>query len=462
MSALTGRWPGSIRFRLTALATVAVAVVLVATAVALVTIQRRQLTANLDGSLEQRADSLAADYAIAVPPTPVNTNDEDRAIQLVAADGRILAATANLAGVEPLPVPLTGDQTQAVWTLRDLPLEDDRYRALARRIDTAEGPALLHVLENSDDLDEALRNLTAALAVGVPGVVALLAAVMWWLTGRTLEPVERIRAEVDAISTTNSGLRIHDPPRDDEIGRLARTMNRMLDRLTEAGERQRRFVADAAHELRTPLTRIRTDVEVDLAQPERADPGATNRAVRDEVDDLQRLIDDLLHLARSDAGRAGGEHRPVDLDDLVMEEIGRARSVADGKAIDATGVSAAHVTGDAGHLGRAIRNLLDNAVAHATSAVTVTLSEGPTGVLLTVADDGPGVAPENQARIFERFSRIDDARARTNGGTGLGLAITRDIVERHGGTVAYDDDETVGARFVVTLPTADDRSRASG
>jgi signal transduction histidine kinase len=229
----------------------------------------------------------------------------------------------------------------------------------------------------------------------------------------------------------------------------------MLDRLDDGAEKQRRFVADAAHELRTPLTRIRTDVEVDLAQPDHADPASSNNAIRDEVIGLQHLIDDLLQLARSDAGSSDAGQRAVDLDDIVLAEIRQQRTVTD-VTLDATRVSAAAVTGNPNQLARAVHNLLTNAVRHANSTVVVTLQERDDHIELTVADNGAGVPPELQGRIFDRFARADDARSRRDGGTGLGLAITKDIIERHDGTIEYDRRSTAGARFVVRLPRRPD------
>ncbi|MDH4278440.1 MAG: ATP-binding protein [Acidimicrobiia bacterium] len=447
----THRRFGSLRFRLTALATIVVAIVLTVTAAALVNVQRRQLTANLDASLEQRADTITAELAEELPDEPFATNDEDRAVQLVDGQGSILATSTNLIGEAALPNPLGPNDAEMFLTRDDLPLEDDTYRVLTRRVDTRAGEAFLHVTENIDDLNGALNKLTTTLLVTVPLVMALLALVIWWLTGRTLGPVDTIRSQVDAISATNSQNRVDVPSRDDEITRLAVTMNRMLDRLDNAARQQRRFVADAAHELRTPLTRIRTDVEVDLSQPDNADPGATNAAVRDEVIELQSLIDDLLHLARSDAGRPLAAHRPVDLDDIVLAEVRQQRTITD-IDIDTSGVSAAHLKGHGDQLARATRNLLSNAVRHANTGVAVTLHERADAIELAIADDGPGVPTEHRDRIFERFARIDGARTRNDGGTGLGLAITKDIIEYHGGTIAYDPSWTSGARFVITLP----------
>jgi signal transduction histidine kinase len=228
-------------------------------------------------------------------------------------------------------------------------------------------------------------------------------------------------------------------------------MNAMLDRVESATARQQRFAADASHELRSPLTRIRAELEVDLAHPEQADLAATHRSVLEDATQLQRLVDDLLHLARVDAGAVSNRREPVDLDDIVLRDARRLR--ADGRVqIDISGVSAAQLRGDADELARAVRNLTDNAVRHATSTVTLTLAEHGGRAVLTVADDGPGIPPAEQERIFERFARLDDARNADTGGTGLGLAITRDIVERHHGTIEIDSDHAPGARFRITLP----------
>ncbi len=441
----------TLRFRLTAVATAAVAVVLTLTAVALLTVQRGQLTATLDASLDRRADTVTAGLDELSPGEPIATDAEDSAVQVVGPGGEVLVASTNLVGAPDIATFGRLDDRRRFWTTDRLPIEDDTYRVMSRDIDTAAGPAVLHVAENSDDLNEAIADLAVALTATVPTVSLLLAGVIWWLTGRTLAPVEAIRAQVAAISTTDSAERIDVEQRDDEITRLAATMNDMLDRLRDASERQRRFVADAAHELRTPITRVRTNVEVDLARPDRADAAATLRAVREEAVGLQDLLDDLLHLARHDAGHGSGRRRPIDLDDIVLDEIARQRNVSD-VSIDAHRVSAAHLWADPDHMARAARNVLANAVRHATSSVTVALTEQRGRIELTVTDDGGGVPDEDRHRIFERFARVDDARARHDGGTGLGLAITREIVEDHGGSITCDAGVGTGARFVITLP----------
>jgi len=304
-----------------------------------------------------------------------------------------------------------------------------------------------------DDVRESTRTLTTLLLITIPVVATTIAALVWWLVGRTLRPVEDIRRNVAEIEASDLDRRVPVPAGSDEIVRLARTMNAMLERLGAANARQQQFVADASHELRGPLTRMRSELEVDRAHPETADARATAQSVLQEVSGLQRLVDDLLLLARSDAGATSFSSETVDLDDIVLRDVARLRSET-GIEVDAHGVSAAQVRGDAQALTRVVRNLTDNAARHATSVVTLTLGEVDGTAVLSVGDDGPGIPAGDRDRIFERFTRLDGARTAGSGGTGLGLAIARDVVTRHGGTIRADSVRGAGTRFVVTLPSA--------
>ena len=292
--------------------------------------------------------------------------------------------------------------------------------------------------------------MTRTLAITVPAVVFLLGVLTWWLIGRVLRPVDTMRAQMAEITASNLGGRIPEPGTGDEIDRLARTMNETLARVEDAVRHQQRFVADASHELRSPLTRIRTELEVDLSQPDQAaDPIATERSVLAETIGLQRLVDDLLHLARSDAAATEFAGVSVDLDDIVLSE---ARWLVErGQVIvDSRHVSAANVTGVPSQLTRAVQNLLDNAERHASTTVTITLAETDGHARLTVSRRRRRDSGRQAGEVFERFTRLDEARTRDAGGTGLGLAITRDIVERHGGTIRLADGPIT--TFVVELP----------
>jgi signal transduction histidine kinase len=446
------RTVSTVRFRVTALATLAVLVVLAATGVGLVTAQERLLTRNLEEAIEARADDLEqAVESGDLPPSLAVLGDDDDLAQVVLPSGRVVASSPNVAGRPAVADPPPAGQTQTIHRINHFVIDDAPFLLLSRRVEGPDGPAVLYVAAALDDITESTGILATSLTVAIPAVALLLGGLVWWLVGRTLRPVEAIRTEVADIGGTDLDRRVPEPATDDEIARLARTMNAMLDRVEDAARRQQRFVADASHELRSPLTRIRSEIEVDLAHPSTADAEATHRSVREEAIGLQRLVDDLLQLARSDAGAVTVRRDAVDLDDLVLR-LAR-RLVADERVtIDTSGVTAAQVQGDADQLTRALGNLTDNAARHAAGTVTLTLTEIGSTAVLTVTDDGPGIPPAEQERVFDRFTRLDDARHQVTGGTGLGLAIARDIVERHGGTLRVDSDHHQGARFVVTLP----------
>jgi len=236
------------------------------------------------------------------------------------------------------------------------------------------------------------------------------------------------------------------------------TMNEMLDRLEASQQRQRRFVSDASHELRTPLAVLRQTGEVARAHPGALPPDEVADAVLEESARMQRLVEQLLLLTRADEGAVARHPRDVDVDDLVLAETRRLRDR--GLEIDVSQVHHARVRGDEPALGQVVRNLVDNAARHAQSVVAVSVEERADTVEVAVEDDGPGVPEDQRARVFERFVRLDEARARDDGGSGLGLAIVEEIVRAHGGSVALSSSSLGGARFVVRLPRAASESPA--
>ena len=432
----------TIRFRIAALAVAISAGLLIGVSLLMATGLRWQLTDNLDEGLNQRADTIAAVVGDMLP-TELSA-DEDLLIQVVDSKGLVVSASANLAGAQPI-TPLR----PGIRNVANVPGRPEEFRVLVREISSGSAQVTLLVGVNNDDVTDPVTILTRLLAVTVPAVVLVLGALTWWLTGRTLRPVEKMRVELAEITGSNLGRRVAEPATGDEVDRLAHTMNETLDRLEGAIRRQQRFVADASHELRSPLTRMRAELEVDLASGDLSDPTRTAQSVLEETIDLQQLVEDLLHLARGDDDVADSDFRPVDLDDIVLREARRLRERGR-VAVDLKGVAAAQTIGDPHQLARAVRNLLENAERHAASTVTVGLDETDGRVLLTVCDDGDGISPEDRDIIFERFTRLDDARTRDTGGTGLGLAIVRDIIKRHHGTV--DLDSSAETRFVVELP----------
>jgi len=440
-------WTGMVRVRITLFATVAVALALTAAGVALVVLQERALTDNVDATVRLRADDVAALLASGNAPDVVTVGDDEVAgVQVLDADGVVVAASRALTGQPPISSLRPAPGSTASEDRDDLPIDDQGFRVIARTVETPSGRFTLLVAGSLEDVAESGEALTGLLQAGIPIVVVIVALGTWLLVGRALAPVEAIRREVAGIGGDDLARRVPEPAAGDEVGMLARTMNGMLARLQAARERQDQFVADAAHELRSPLASMRLQVEVDLP------PTGTREELAREIVRMQRLVNDLLVLAREDGAGEAATAMLVDLDDVVLGEARRARAGAGGVSIDTSSVSAAAVRGDAETLRRAVRNLLENAVRHARSAVRLELSEADGEVTLAVSDDGPGIPVEDHERVFERFARTDAARS--GDGTGLGLAITRSIVEAHGGRVWVEAAHEGGARFVMRLPGA--------
>lgn len=408
------------------------------------------LSANLNTSVSQQVETLANQATQSDLPRPLPAaGDGTAVVQVVDTRGQVVTSSVNIDGQGRL-FSIPGAKTEpALATVHNVPIGDDSaaYRVAAMTVTTKTGTLTLYAGLPTSDVAQSVSELTGALAVGVPVVVIVLAFVGWLVIGRALRPVEALREQAAAIPGSGLHRRLDLPPSDDELGRLARTLNDLLGRIETATGRHRQFVADAAHELRSPVTSLRTQLEVAIREPRAAvPPDLLEDTVR-----LSRLIDDLLVLARLDANPA--PHRqPVDLDDLVLKEARRARA-QNRRSIDTAGVSAGRVLGDPHVLSRVVRNLVDNGLRHAATTVTLQLAVSGNAVVLTVADDGPGIPPTDRDRVFERFTRLDDARSRDAGGSGLGLAIVHDVITAYGGTVRIEDNHP-GARIVIALPAA--------
>jgi signal transduction histidine kinase len=346
-------------------------------------------------------------------------------------------------------IPKTRETTAQIEYQRRLAREAQDLQT-RQIVETTQGQVTLVSQRSLAEVDDTISNITDALVIGFPALVVLVGILAWYMAGRALRPVEAIRAEAASITHTTIHRRVPVPQTHDEVARLASTMNEMLDRLEDASTRQRRFVSDASHELRSPVASIRTQLEVALRRPDRSDWPRVAERVLAEDERLEQAVADLVELARMDEGASSGELAEVDLDEVVFEECGRQRAIT----VDTSGVSGGRVHGRRDALARSVRNLVDNACRHAESRVTVALQTRDDVVELVVADDGPGIAAEDRERVFERFTRLDEGRARDAGGMGLGLAVVRATVERHGGTVVIEDADPHGARFVVRIPAA--------
>jgi signal transduction histidine kinase len=439
-----------VRVRATALAVVVVAVALLAAGIGLVLLVQRSLHDRLVADATAQADAAAA---LAMQgelhsQLPVRAGV---AVQVVDASGRVLSASADLAGRDALSEirPAVGTH-EILRTTPVFPGDDQPDLTVATTVRTPQGPVTVYAATSTEPSENSTHLLALALAVVLPLLVALVGGLEWVLAGRALRPVEAIRAEVADITAGDLHRRVPEPPIDDEIGRLARTMNAMLSRLEASADRQRQFVSDASHELRSPLAALLAQIEVARAHPDSADWSAVAGAVSEEGARIWRVIDDLLLLARSDEGHLVPGRDAVDLDELVLADALRIRGNGHVE-VDLTGVGAGRVAGDREQLRRVVRNLADNAERHADKTVAFSVQESRGWVELVVADDGPGIPPDQRERVFERFARLDTSRNRAAGGTGLGLAIVGEVVTAHGGTVAVADSPG-GARMVVRLP----------
>jgi signal transduction histidine kinase len=445
----------TVRVRVTIAAVVVVGLALVLGGAVLVHVLRDSLTHDVETAARLRSRDIAATVnGGELSRTLAAARGDDHFAQVVDSNGTVVASSANIQGDARISTLDPGPNGYAARTVTGLPAGDSTFRIVARRVRAGNDVYTVYVAGSLNSVTNSANSLTDLLFIGLPLLLLLVGATTWVVTGRALRPVEAIRTEVEAIGAQDLHRRVPVPATSDEIGRLAHTMNAMLTRLDDATQRQHRFVADASHELRSPLTGIRTQLEVDLLHPEQADWEDTERSVLDDTVRLQRLVDDLLVLARTDSRPTDVTHREtVDLDEIVLTESRRLAGHTT-HTVDTSAVSGAQLSGNADLLTRAVRNLLDNADRYASSAVVVSLVETDHCVVLTIADDGPGIPSAEQERIFERFTRLDDARTRETGGTGLGLAITHDVVTAHGGTITLDNDP--GARFTLTFPLDDD------
>ncbi len=440
----------SVRVRITVLATAAVALGLLIGAMTLLAVLRRSLLDAQAGSGPRRAAELSELAARSPLPNPLPAIDADPPVvlQLLATDGSVITASAQLRGDGALVDPSARGRrvlhhvpglTDAAWLAEPTPA-------------TIGGRAVtLLVLSSLTGYDRGVRLLRNSLIVTVPVLVVIVAALVWWVVGRALRPVETMRREVARITAQRLDRRVARPPAPDEVGLLAGTLNDMLDRLQSSRDAQRRFVADASHELRTPIANIRVALEVAANRPERADwPAIAGDVLREDAR-MERLTSDLLALARAEgAGGVPVRRQRVDLSTLVTEQL--ARAVPEGVRLVAAGaLPALEVDGDRDQLGRVLANLVDNALRHARRQATIGLSRGTASAEIRVADDGSGIAAAHRETVFEPFVRLDEHRARTGGGTGLGLAIAREIVHAHGGTIHVLGNDP-GAVFVVRLP----------
>ncbi|PPF12615.1 ATP-binding protein [Rathayibacter sp. AY1A5] len=427
----------SLRTRITAAATAVVAAAALLGSVLFVLVLSSVLASSAASAADAEAERVAA---LVEQGGPEAVRGSEGLVQLVV-DGRVAAAGEDAEDLPPLALAESDDPVT-------VDVDDEGPVVVAAR--ELDDDSLVVVGVPDEGREEAVSTTIGLLAVAVPLLIALVAVVCAVVVGRALRPVERMRAEAEAVTSSALDRRIAAPGSGDEVDRLAHTLNRMLDRLQSGQERQRRFVSDASHELRSPVAALRQTAEVALAHPDRLDSARLARTVAEESVRLGGLIEGLLLLARADEARLAVAAAPVDLDDLALGEVRRLRD--SGARVDASGISPVQAVADEALLSRALRNLVDNALRHRSSQLALSTRVDGAEAVLAVDDDGPGIPAAERERVLERFVRLDEGRARDAGGSGLGLAIVAGLARAHGGRVVVGDSALGGARVEVRVP----------
>jgi len=440
------------------LGTFVFAVLLTIGAVLLVSTLESRLTQASDELSRSRVDDLLTLARTGDLQRTLRNVDDNSVAQVVGADGTVLSASPNIDGEATVADLHPGQRAETSTFQAPDDSEIETYRFWYASGPSPDGTVTVYVGNSLEAVSEASAALRRELWIGVPVAVGTFGVVIWLLLGRALGRLDRIRAEVDRISEESLHMRVAGDGVDDEVGRLAATMNAMLERLDIAARRQRDFVADVSHDLQSPLAAQRVALEVALAGANAVDTDLLRGEVLGATADMERLVDDLLVIASVDADTTSLPAL-MDLDSLVLEEAARARTSAV-VVVDTSAVSAAPAYANPGDVRRVVRNLLDNAVAHARTRVvlTVNITDGLAAdsaddwAQLIVADDGPGLPVEHRDRIFDRFYRAETARSR-GGGSGLGLSIARGLAERNGGRVDLVGADA-GATLRLLLPVA--------
>jgi signal transduction histidine kinase len=448
----------SIRARLTTAFVVALAIVLALAGLFVYLRTGSELSGAIDDGLRTRAADLEALVASGGPGSAELAGalfeGEEGFSEIVTTDGQVIATTLGPGAGPALDAETLRAAAEGRVEVDGLEIAgvDGETRVLAGPASGPQGEFVVVAGASTEDRSEALAGIAGAFLIGAPLALALAAGLGYLLATRALAPVEALRRRAEEVTLERSGERLPLPESEDELRRLAATLNAMLDRIEASLERERVFVADASHELRTPLAILRTELEL-ARRPERTDDElrAAVRSAADEVDRLTRLAEDLLVIARSDQGRLSIRREPTDLAALLARVGDRfeQRAAEAGRVISVDAPAGLRADVDMIRIEQALGNLIDNALRHGDGAIGIAARREDGVAVIEVADEGSGFAAGFEDRAFERFTRADDGR--TGGGSGLGLAIVSAIAEAHGGDVAIHRGGP-GATLRIELP----------
>ena len=423
----------SVRTRSAVAAAVVMTLCLAVAGGVLLLVLYRSLESTALGAAAARAEQISAQLRTDAPrevdPSLLVTDSQIGAVQIVDATGTVLAAS-NGAPTSPLvTTSLSDGQARSVGRVQG-PGSSFDYWVSARATAVPGGSVTILVGADREPVESVVTKVAALLAVGSPVIIALVVVGTYRLVGAALGPVEAIRSRVASISSTDLAQRVPIPATRDEIAHLAATMNAMLARLERGRAAQHRLVSDASHELRSPLSTITTALEMAAGRPELLDNELIDESLLPEARRMRQLIEDLLLLARSDEDAMELRHDDVDIDDLLLAEASRLRGM---ESVDTvTHIEACRTVGDHAALARVIRNLVDNAVRHAASTVTMDCHPESGHAVIIIGDDGPGIPAELLSKVQEPFFSTRP------GGTGLGLAICRALAWQNGGSLLVE------------------------
>ena len=443
---MTRRRQLSIRARLTLFFEVAIAIILVFTAVALMNLVHHSLEVQANNQIQevmvqtQQRFATQERNATSFITLPMQGNV---VIQITNLTGTAVWAASSAISNAPVlarqvedPTSSNGLAVQLIESSATRPTTSQLNFGQVGTILTKRGPGLIFAFVFGSSVEHSMNVLIVSLLVSFPMLLLLAGGLIWIGIGLALAPVESIRRRVDAIAAQDLTQRVPQTGGDDEIARMARTVNAMLDRLEAASQFQQEFISNASHELRSPLTTLLATTQRAAVDPSRADWPEVVEIVMREGRRLDSIIDGLFWLARHDEQQVETQRVDVDLDDLLFEEAQRIRTLTE-LSVDTSAVQPVRVIGDPAMLKRMIRNVVDNAARYATAELRFASYYDDLEAVVSVADDGDGIDVEQSARLFERFARADSARSRRLGGTGLGLSIVAEIVARHGGTARF-------------------------
>lgn len=426
----------------------------VGSAVLVMLLQAALVSTARDGVVARAGDLsilLAEQGVVEARQTMRDSKRPGEEAQVVDGAGRVVAASDDrlrspLSDLRPPPGQVADTKLAALPVLGDT----DDYLVGAAGVLIEGRPFVVQVVAPVQVQADTVQTVALFAVAAIPLILLVVGVSVWALMGRSLQSVERIRAHVATIDSQRLTERVEVPPTQDEIARLAATMNTMLERLNASDQAQKAFLSDASHELRSPLSTLMTTAEVASMDPSGLTWVQTQGMVLSETRRMQFLVEDLLTLAKADSRALVRRFAEVDLEDVLDQEIRRLRPLSRQRIV--VGLEPARVRGDADRLAQVFRNVLDNADRHAKSTLEVAMVFDHQSVRIRIDNDGLPIEEDQRERVFERFVRLDESRSRDGGGSGLGLAISAEIVRVHGGTITTTDTERGWCRFEITLP----------